>query len=79
MRLSELSSKNVVSVDDGRMLGQVVDVSFDDNYQIQILYVCQQLGSIKRLLPWFFGCEEHMIAVKNIVAVGKDVILVHNC
>ena len=79
MRLSELSSKNVVSVDDGRMLGQVVDVSFDDNYQIQILYVCQRLGSIKRLLPWFFGCEEHMIAVKNIVSRLLLVNIVHNC
>ncbi len=79
MRFSEFANKDVISVDDGVMLGQVHDLEFDEDYRIRILYVSARPCGIRRMLPWLFANEERMIRVDEIVRVGKDVLLVRTC
>lgn len=77
MRLSELSEKKVVSLDEGVILGYVQDCEFHQrDYQIQNFIVVKPRGCVQKLLPWFFPCDEVIINVESIVSIGEDVVLV---
>ena len=39
MRFSEFCTKDVISVDNGELLGMPCDLDFDEHYQICMLYV----------------------------------------
>ncbi len=69
----------VISVDNGELLGMPCDLEFDEHYQICMLYVMSRPSGMKRLFPWFFHGEERMVRISQIVRVGKDVILVSTC
>ncbi|SFJ90988.1 YlmC/YmxH family sporulation protein [Thermoflavimicrobium dichotomicum] len=73
IKISELQSKDVVNITDGRKLGQIHDLELD-----------LRLGTIKavivpsesRFFGWFSGGQEWIIPWKQIVKIGSDVILV---
>ena len=79
MRFSEFCTKDVISVDNGELLGMPCDLEFDEHYQICMLYVMSRPSGMKRLFPWFFHGEERMVRISQFVRVGKDVIIVSTC
>lgn len=74
MRLSDLQSKNIVNINDGRNIGTIIDVKIDE-----------QTGSIISLIleggKTFFSFSNRGIDTeinwKNIEKIGEDVILVN--
>lgn len=77
MRFSDICGKQVINVRDGTMIGCVNDVVFNPmSYVIDAIYVRPQLSKVKRILPWFFPCDEIEISVNEIENIMGDVILV---
>ena len=75
MRLSELESKIVVDIRNGKKIGQISDLEFDEkNMCICYLIVCE--FSWKDFVMLFSKPRMKKISVDQIVCVGKDVILV---
>lgn len=74
MRLSDLQNKNIVSVSDGKNIGNIIDVKIDE-----------ETGSIISLVieanKTFFSFSNRgidtEISWKNITKIGEDVILVN--
>ena len=71
MRLGELQDKDVISMEDGKLLGNIVDVNIDNNGQLISFLVAK-----KRFFSWFFSRNEVEIKWSQIERVGSDVILV---
>lgn len=76
MRFSEFTKKEVINISDGKCLGCVSDLLFDE---------CQgrmQALIIRGPAKWFrcIGCDsEYVVNWDRIVRVGPDVILVEVC
>ncbi|MEC2074682.1 YlmC/YmxH family sporulation protein [Metabacillus fastidiosus] len=73
MYISEFQTKDVVSVSDGKKLGNIGD--FDINVttgKIQAIII----NGNGRVLGFFGKDEEFVIPWRNIVKIGEDVILV---
>lgn len=74
LRLSDLQSKNIVNINDGRNIGTIIDVKIDE-----------QTGAIISLIleggKTFFSFSNRGIDTeinwKNIEKIGEDVILVN--
>ena len=74
MRLSDLQNKNIVSINDGRNIGNIIDVKIDE-----------ETGSITSLIiegnkGFFTFSNKGMdteINWKSIPKIGEDVILVN--
>ena len=71
MRLGELQDKDIISMEDGKLLGNIVDVNIDNNGQLISFLVAK-----KRFFSWFFSRNEVEIKWSQIERVGSDVILV---
>ncbi|MEF9968155.1 MAG: sporulation protein, partial [Longicatena sp.] len=62
---------------DGTLVGVVKDMGFDAfTYEIHSIFVHPACSFVKRILPWFFPCEEIEIAINEIESITGDVILV---
>lgn len=73
IKISELQSKDVVNVSDGRKLGQIHDLEVDLHQgEIQALVVPGE----SRLFGLWSGGKEWVIPWNQIVKIGTDVILV---
>jgi YlmC/YmxH family sporulation protein len=73
VKISELQAKDVVSVSDGRKLGQIHDLELDLRQgQIKALVVPGE----SRLFGLWSGGKEWVIPWHQIVKIGTDVILV---
>ncbi len=72
MKLSDLQSKDIINVNDGKCIGNIVDVSIDDNGKAIVLIV----EKYKFFTSLF---KSNVIEVKwdQIKKIGKDVILVN--
>ncbi len=71
MRLSDLQTKTIVNVKDGRNIGSIIDVNINLDGNIESLVIESQ----KRMLS--FSRENDMIVHwKEITKIGDDVILV---
>ena len=68
MRLSDLQSKMVVNVKDGKHLGTIIDAEVNESGQI--LYFTVMVRNL------FKSEAEVNITIKQIVKIGADVILV---
>ena len=74
LRLSDLQSKNIVNINDGRNIGTIIDVKIDE-----------QTGSVISLIleggKNFFSFSNRGVDTeinwKNIEKIGEDVILVN--
>lgn len=73
MHLSDLQTKDIVSVSDGKKIGNIVDVIIDDNGNMESLIV--QRSKIFNNL--FNGNSEIEVKWKQISKIGEDVILIN--
>lgn len=71
LSFSELRTKEVVNTQDGKKLGKICDLLFcyPENKVFGFVVPGGKSG--------FFRKEERFIAMKNIVRIGEDVILVN--
>lgn len=72
MNLSELQSKDVINVNDGKCIGNIIDVSIDSTGKPVILLV----EKYKFFLSLFKNSAKE-IKWEQIKKIGKDVILVN--
>ncbi len=72
MRLSDLQHKDVVNMLDGKKIGNIIDVSIDNDGRMSGLIVEKN----RFLISMFTNKNEIEIAWKQIEKIGEDVILV---
>lgn len=72
MRLSELQHKDIVSVDDGKKIGTIIDVIINENGSLDSLIVEKSVFFISM----FTSKNELQIKWNQIKKIGEDVILV---
>ncbi len=73
MFLGDLQSKDVVSMNDGKNLGKIVDVEIDSNGYITNIVIEKRRFFIK-----LFGTSsQYNITFKEINKIGDDVILIN--
>ena len=71
MKLSDLQSKNIVNVLDGRNIGSIIDVNigYDGNIESLVIEANKKFFSFNR-------DEDRVVLWKDITKIGEDVILV---
>lgn len=73
MRISDLQSKDVVNVGDGKRLGSIGDLEIDaDSGLIQAIVIPGQ----GKFFGMIGGGQEYIVPWNQIVKIGSDVILV---
>lgn len=72
MRLSDLQSKDIVNINDGKKIGRIIDASINDMGMIEYLSI-ERFRGINGL---FNKDNETTITFKQIKRIGEDVILV---
>ncbi len=73
MRASDLSTRDVINVSDGRRLGHVVDLDIDlQTGKILALVVPGE----SKLLGVFGRSDDFVVPWSNVKKIGEDVILV---
>ncbi len=72
MRLSDLQTKSIVSVDDGKNIGNIIDVRINEKGMIESLVIEQT----KNMLSFLNREGEIYIYWDDITKIGEDVILV---
>lgn len=73
MFLSELQTKDIVSIKDGRKIGKIIDVRIDEQGKIQYFVIEQKRG----LKNFMSSLNESNIEYNFIEKIGEDVILVN--
>ena len=71
MRLSDLQSKKIINITDGKSIGNIIDVYVEDNGNIESFIIETNKN--------FFSLNKESdikIAWKDITKIGEDVILV---
>ena len=76
MQLSELMSKRVICLVEGKELGYVSDAVLTKELRIIIIVVCKPRRGFAKLCPFLFTQSCERINVECIVNIGEDVILV---
>lgn len=72
MHLSELQSKDIVNIKDGKKIGNIIDVTVDNNgYMISLLVQRNKFN-----INVFKNNAEEEIKWNQIKKIGEDVILV---
>lgn len=72
MKISDLQDKTVININDGKNLGNIVDLEIDNNGQI-INFTSIPRRHIFRL---FLSNKETIFKMSDIKKIGQDVILV---
>ena len=72
MRLSDLQTKDVVNINDGKKIGRIIDAVINETGIIEYLSI-EKRGSLNNL---FNKDNETTITFKQIKRIGEDVILV---
>ena len=73
MRLSELQNKNVVNVNDGKMIGNIIDININQ----EGISTDTKKKKSKFLISRFSNSGEISIKWNQIEKIGQDVILVN--
>lgn len=73
MRLSDLQSKDIVALEDGKKIGNIIDVSIDEKGNMVALIVQKS----KFLNNIFSSQNEIEIKWNQVKKIGEDVILVN--
>lgn len=73
MRLSELQSKKIIDITDGKNIGNIIDINIkeDGNVESLVLESTKSIFSLNKEL-------DKNILWKDITKIGEDVILVRN-
>ncbi len=74
MRLSDLQSKYIVNINDGRNIGNIIDVKIDENSGTIISLVIEPN---KSFFSFTKGKVDTEIRWNSIERIGEDVILVN--
>lgn len=72
MRLSDLQSKDIVNVEDGKRIGNIIDIIIDEQGNMDALVVQRN-----KVLNMFSNKNEIEVKWKQIKKIGEDVILVN--
>ena len=73
MRLSELQNKNIVNLNDGKMIGNIIDIDINqEGISSEII-----VEKSKFLISRFSSNGEVSIKWEQIKKIGQDVILVN--
>lgn len=72
MRLSDLQSKDIVNVIDGRNIGNIIDVKVDEKNGTIISLIVESKGKFMS----FNKNEDTEVRWQSIERIGEDVILV---
>ncbi len=72
MKLSDLQSKDVINVQNGQCIGNIIDVSIDGDGKAVVLLVEKY-----RFFMSFFNTNIIEVRWNQIKKIGKDVILVN--
>ena len=72
MRLSDLQNKDVVNIEDGKKIGNIIDVIIDKEGNMESLIVQKS----KFITNLFSNKDEMEVKWKQIQKIGEDVILV---
>lgn len=70
MLLSDLQSKDIINLTDGKRIGTIVDVDIEESGKIKEL-------TVQKRKFLFFSSSAIGIKWENIDKIGKDVILVN--
>lgn len=73
MFLSELQTKDIVSIKDGRKIGKIIDVKIDEQGHI-LYFVIEQKRGLKNFMS---SLGEANLEFNLIDKIGEDVILVN--
>ena len=73
MNLSDMQSKEIISIVDGRKLGKIIDVHVDISDGKIHYFICEQRKFFKRL---FNNNIDIKFTFNDIEKIGEDVILV---
>lgn len=71
MRLSDLQDKDVINIEDGKKIGNIIDISVTSNGAMESLIVEKS-----KLFSRFSNSGEIEIKWNQIHKIGEDVILV---
>jgi len=71
MQVSDLQTKDIVSVKDGKRLGRITDIDIDTNGLINYFVV-----EPRRFFRFFSSNTLVNVSIKDIQKIGEDVILV---
>ena len=71
MRVSDLQLKDVVSINDGKRLGRIVDIEISNEGNINYFVVEE-----RKFFRFFGSREERNVTIAQIKKIGEDVILV---
>lgn len=72
MKLSELQKKDIINIRDGKRVGKIIDVEFDNNgYMVH--FVIERCNFMRSL---FSNTNELNIKFSQIKKMGEDVILI---
>jgi len=72
MRLSDLQTKEVVNISDGKRVGVIIDVLIEPTSSKIKGFILEERKGKK----FFGGLEESEISFEQIIKIGEDVILV---
>jgi len=72
MRISDLQSKSVINVIDGKEIGNIIDISIDENGFTKELIV----EKYKFIISSFSSKKEIIIKWSDVEKIGEDVIFV---
>ena len=72
MRISDLQSKNIVNMVDGRNVGSIIDANVDKAGNIESLVI----ETNKKFLS-FSKDDDLLVLWKDIAKIGEDVILIN--
>ncbi len=70
MLLSDLQGKDIIDINTGQKVGQIIDVLINKDGQIEEL-------SVQKRKLWFFNSSVTAVKWTQIDKIGKDVILVN--
>lgn len=73
MHLSELQTKEIVNVSNGKRVGIIVDVIVNVDGKIKSLILEEKKGSRR-----FSTKEEYEVSWEQITKIGDDIILIDN-
>ena len=76
MKLSDLQNKDIVNVNDGRNIGNIIDVKIDESNGSILSFVIEPNKNFFRIFNKV-GTNDTEIKWNSITKIGEDVILVN--
>lgn len=73
MRLSDLQNKDIVNINDGKNIGNIIDVKIDEHSGNIVSFIIEPN---KNFFKFLNRGEDTEINWQNITKIGEDVILV---